>query len=88
MGPSFQHLHHNIIPPPAESEDGHYDWYSEPSCTAAIRIRYDDPPTFTTIKLDLETDDGKRVCQQVMLDMGYFWLDEPIDYLAFYTRDW
>lgn len=43
---------------------------------------------FTTLPLDLDTDQGKKVCQQVFMDMGRYWAGDPVDYLALYVRDW
>lgn len=42
----------------------------------------------TSIPLDPHADDGKRACQQIMIDMARFWLGEPVEYLALYVREW
>lgn len=51
------------------------------------------PPTstanrITTLELDLITEEGKKVCQQVLLDIGRYWKGEPVEYLALYCRYW
>lgn len=43
---------------------------------------------FTTLALDLDTEEGRKVCQQVFLDMARFWTGDPVQYLAIYIRDW
>lgn len=54
-----------------------------------VSIPLDAPPLqYATLRLDPNTDKGKRVFQQIMVDLGNFWLGKPVDYLALYKRDW
>lgn len=34
------------------------------------------------------TEEGKRVCQQVLLDMSRHHRGEPVEYTALYVWDW
>lgn len=43
---------------------------------------------YTTLDSNLDTDEGKWVCQQLFIDMGRFWAGEGVEYLALYSRDW
>lgn len=70
--------------------DGQGDLYKHIKGVHAVSIRLPrkKEPRFTTLPLDVFTDNGKRACQQVMLDAEHFWLGEPVEYLALYVRDW
>lgn len=74
-------------------------YYREHHCTrerygfpelhvAVIPIPSSNSPQSTTLKIDIFTEEGKRVCQQVLLDMGRHWIGETVEYLALYVRDW
>lgn len=86
MGPTFSHTHYVPTYPPYFS-----DHPAEPCQNVAILTIPYKPlpsPVHTTLPLDLDTDAGKRVCQQILWDMGRFWLGQSVEYLAFYERDW
>lgn len=55
---------------------------------AYLDFTYLPPPKLTIYNLDPRTEEGRIVCQQVMLDMAYFWLGKPVEFLALYQRDW
>lgn len=59
-----------------------------PQNLATIIISSSDHSEFTTIELDMQTAEGRRVCQQVLIDMAAFWLGETVEYLTLYVRDW
>lgn len=75
----------------------HYKWagrYQSPrrpepdDHLAMVRISLLQRPSFITLKMDIQTDEGRRICQQIITDLGYFWIGQPVEYLALYTRDW
>lgn len=35
-----------------------------------------------------QTEEGQRVCQQVLKDFASMWQGGPLEYLALYVRDW
>lgn len=37
---------------------------------------------------DTDTNVGKKVCQQIMMDLARFWIGEGVEYLALYVREW
>lgn len=55
---------------------------------AAIHVPFSQRPSYITLPLDITTEDGQKICQQVMIDLGYFWVGQSVEYLALYTRDW
>lgn len=87
LGSAFIHGHHQL----KESEEVPHpspDDIPNPENLAAIIIPPGaNPRQLTTLDLSVETDAGKRVCQQIMIDLGNFWLGKPVDYLALYTRN-
>lgn len=36
------------------------------------------------LPLDVQTDRGKRACQQILMDLGRFWQGQPVEYLSVY----
>lgn len=76
---------------------GHYEENGQPEIEgcgmiqenlAILRIPSSNPLLITTIKAHPVTDEGKRVCQQILADLANFWLGKPMEYLALYRRDW
>lgn len=87
MRETFSHGHYERIRP----LPSHRHSFFEPRYhnLALLEIPHIDPRNFiTTIDLDPDTDIGKRVCQQLMLDLGRFWLGVPVQYFVLYQRDW
>lgn len=55
---------------------------------ALIRLHPIYGPGFTALELNLDTDNGKRVAQQLFIDIGRFWAGQAVEYLALYRRNW
>lgn len=69
MGHTYSHAHYEKVSPP------HNDLHSLPTCTNIASLTI--PATssslqFTILKLDTRNQEGRKVCQQVTLDLGRF----------------
>lgn len=85
---SFRHSHHS-----RKRSDGLHYWQDyaaalPPHHIAQFTLPFPNPSNSTSLTLDFQTDQGKRACQQLMTDMAYFWLGQPVQYMAYYVRDW
>lgn len=88
VGSYFEHTHHRKLFEIAEEFPTSANRGPQIYNAATVKFPLACEPKFTSLPLTLDTDQGKRVCQQIFMDLLSVWRGGKVDYLALYIRDW